>query len=196
MTAHESSVTTWLNQLQASDPEAARKLWERYFRDLLRLAHRRLQGARRGAADEEDVVLDAFDSFIRAVQARRFPQLHDRHNLWVLLLQLTARRADELRRHERAQKRGGSRQLESVSALERVASPEPTPEFAAVMAEEYESLLDLLDDDELQRIAVWRMEGYTNAEIAARIGRVESTVERRLRLIRRMWEKELGENRR
>jgi len=34
------------------------------------------------------------------------------------------------------------------------------------------------------------MEGYTNAEIAARLGCVETTVERRLKSIRRIWKHE------
>jgi hypothetical protein len=42
--------------------------------------------ARRRAADEEDVVQDAFHSFFRGVSAGRFPQLNDRDNLWRLLV--------------------------------------------------------------------------------------------------------------
>jgi DNA-directed RNA polymerase specialized sigma24 family protein len=36
------------------------------------------------------------------------------------------------------------------------------------------------------------VEGYTTAEIAARLGRAPATVERKLRLIRDAWEKEVG----
>ncbi len=36
------------------------------------------------------------------------------------------------------------------------------------------------------------MEGYTNEEIASWLGCALSTVERRLRVIRRRWEKELA----
>jgi DNA-directed RNA polymerase specialized sigma24 family protein len=42
----------------------------------------------------------------------------------------------------------------------------------------------------LQAIAVWKMEGYVVGEIAARLGCALSTVERRLRLIRQIWESE------
>jgi DNA-directed RNA polymerase specialized sigma24 family protein len=51
-------------------------------------------------------------------------------------------------------------------------------------------LLESLGDAVLRSIAVWKMEGYTNAEIAARLGCVEVTVERRLRLIRDTWARE------
>jgi DNA-binding NarL/FixJ family response regulator len=47
-----------------------------------------------------------------------------------------------------------------------------------------------LGNEELRSIAVWKMEGYSNPEIAARLGRAVATVERRLRLIRKRWEGE------
>jgi IS30 family transposase len=50
--------------------------------------------------------------------------------------------------------------------------------------------LSLLHDAELRSIAVWKMEGYTNAEIAEKLGYVTVTIQRRLRLIRSLWEKE------
>ena len=60
------------------------------------------------------------------------------------------------------------------------------------MADSCCRLLDTLGRPELRQIAVWKMEGYTNAEVAAKLGCVVETVERRLRLIRSVWQKELG----
>ena len=65
---------------------------------------------------------------------------------------------------------------------------EPTPEFAAQVAEEYERLLNFLDDDQ-RAIAVAKLEGLTNPEIAARLDRSLRTVERKLQLIRGIWER-------
>jgi DNA-directed RNA polymerase specialized sigma24 family protein len=190
------SVTFWLRQLEAGDPAAAQPLWERYFAQLVRLASVRLHGARRGMADEEDAALSAFDSFCRGAAAGRFPQLIDRNNLWSLLVTLTARKAIDLANHEGRLKRrgrGGSPppgDAEGERGLEQVAGREPTPAFAAQVAEEYRRLLEQLDDGELRDIAVWKMEGDSNAEIARKLGCAEVTVERRLRLIRKHWGKE------
>jgi DNA-directed RNA polymerase specialized sigma24 family protein len=199
--ADTETVTCWLQQLQAGDPAAAQPLWERYFARLVRLARSRLDGARRRVADEEDVALSAFDSFCRGAAQGRFPQLHDRNNLWGLLVTLTERKAVRQIEHEGRQKRGGGRvggdsalpgSAEAARGLEQVAGPEPTPAFAAQVAEQFRRLLDRLGDDELRAIALWKMEGYTNAEIAARLGCAAPTVERRLRLIRKSWEKEVA----
>ena len=49
--------------------------------------------------------------------------------------------------------------------MARAVGSEPTPEAATVMAEEYRRLLDALDDPTLKKVAVWRMEGYTEDAI-------------------------------
>jgi RNA polymerase sigma factor (sigma-70 family) len=195
------SVTHWLHQL-GDGGGAAQALWERYFDRLVRLARRKLRDAPRRAADEEDVALSAFDSFCWGAAQGRFPRLNDRDNLWALLVRITERKASDLARHERRQKRGGGKVVSDVeppgpadsSAAEgsvgRAAGREPTPAFAALVAEECRRLLDRLGDGELRRIAIWKMEGYTNAEIAARVDLSEPTVERRLRRVRRLWEQE------
>ena len=76
------------------------------------------------------------------------------------------------------------------AALEQIEGPEPTPAFAAQVAEEYGRLLERLDSPELRSVAMHKVEGYANEEIAARLGCGLRTVERRLRLIRGIWEQE------
>ena len=64
----------------------------------------------------------------------------------------------------------GSDDFDEDDVLARAVGSEPTPEAAAVMAEEYRRLLDALADETLKKVAVWRMEGYTEDSIAARLG--------------------------
>ena len=197
----EGSVSHWIGQLKAGDRAAAQQLWERYYRRLVGLARRRLQGQPRRAADEEDVALSAFDSFCRGTENGRFPQLHDRDNLWRLLVTVTARKAFDLVRDEHRRKRGGGAVLDEAALrrpgaaadaeLEQVVGREPTPEFAAQVAEECQRLLAELGDAKLQSIALWKMEGDTTKEIAARLRCAPSTVERKLRRIRSVWAKEV-----
>src|SRR5215204_5681097 len=120
----DASVTQWIDRLKAGEPDAAQKLWERYFRRLVGLARKKLRATPRRAADEEDVVLSAFDSFCRGAAQGRFAQLHDRFDLWQLLVLLTARKASDLAQHERRQKRGGG------AVLDEAALPGPTDSFA------------------------------------------------------------------
>jgi DNA-directed RNA polymerase specialized sigma24 family protein len=194
----EGSVSRWVEQLKGGDAAAAQKLWERYFRRLVALARTKLQGAARRVADEEDVALSAFDTFCRNAERGRFPQLQDRDSLWRLLVALTARKAAHLVRDAGRQKRGGGKAPEPLAGgdeetgVDQLLSREPTPEFAAQVADEYQRLLRLLGDAELESVALWKMEGYTNEEIAARLGYAPRSIKRKLQLIRSLWGEENG----
>jgi DNA-directed RNA polymerase specialized sigma24 family protein len=197
------SVTGWLGNLRGGDLAAAQPLWERYFARLVTVARGKLKRMRRGtaAADEEDAALSAFNSFCAGAARGKFPQLADRDDLWRLLVVITARKAMAQARRQERKKRGGGRVVDevdlfakefagdfgSLAGLERIAAEGPSPEFAAMMAEECQRLLDALDDDELRKVAISRMEGYNNDEIADQLGCARRTVARRLDLIRQTW---------
>jgi DNA-directed RNA polymerase specialized sigma24 family protein len=197
----EESVTHWLGLLRAGDRAAAQPLWERYFRLLVMRARAKLGTAPRRAADEEDVALSAFHSFCRAAEQGRFPRLDDRHDLWRLLMVITARKAAHQVRDERRARRGGGQVKaeadlahdnaeDGEAALAALAGAEPTPEFAAQVAEECRRLLDKLGAEELRSIALWQMEGYTIEEIAAKLSVAPRTVARKLVVIRGHWSEE------
>ena len=106
------------------------------------------------------------------------------------------RKADELARRERRQKRGGARVAreaaltDSGPGLAQIAGCEPTPAFAALIADELGRLLDGLGDETLRRVAHLRLEGYSNEEVAQRLGCTLRSVERKLERIRKTWERE------
>lgn len=187
------SVTVWLNHFKAGGDrdEAISRLWGRYFTQLVTRARERLRQRSR-AVEGEDVALSAFDSFVRAAEAGRFPRLEDRNDLWQILLLLTARKAANVVRNEGRLKKGGGGLIvgfEGESDLDgrRQMAVDPDPAEAVVLAEEAEQLLQALGNDELRRVAVWAFEGYSNEEIAAKMGKSVATAERKLRRIREIW---------
>jgi DNA-directed RNA polymerase specialized sigma24 family protein len=190
--ADDPSITFWIDKLKAGDQKAAQPLWNRYFQHLVRLAYQRLRGSARAAADEEDVALSAFRSFCAAAEQGRFPVLSDRDDLWKLLVVITERKSLNLVRDQARLKRGGGLTAEDSPILANLVGGEPTPLFAAQMAEECQQLFDHLEDDILSKIAIDKMEGFTNQDIAARHGLALRTVERKLGLIRRIWEQQLS----
>jgi RNA polymerase sigma factor (sigma-70 family) len=72
-------------------------------------------------------------------------------------------------------------------ALEQMDAAGPSPAEAAVLNEALERRLEALADPELRQIALWRLEGYTNREIADRLDCTERSIERRLERIRSKW---------
>lgn len=193
------SVTQLIADLKDGDDDAAqRELWQRYFRRLMALAKAKIGDSPRGASDEEDVVLSAFESLFRGVTEQKFPDLNDRGNLWSLLAKITARKAINQRNWHMARKRGGDLgrgaglpiagggDSSSFAGIELVDS-EVGPEFLVAMQEECNRLMETLPDERLRQIARRKLEGYTNAEIAEELGVVERTVERKLGVIRASW---------
>ena len=197
-TGPDESPTIWVEQLRSGHPDAAQKLWQSYFERLVRLARQRVQGRVRRVSDEEDIALSAFNSFCQGIEAGRFPKITDREDLWRLLVTITLHKVLHLVRDQGRQKRGGPLNLieateqsgQERAAVDQIVGREPSPEFVTQLVEEWDRLLARLDDPTLTDVAVCRMEGYTNGEIARRLNVTERTIERKLRLIRAVWEEE------
>jgi DNA-directed RNA polymerase specialized sigma24 family protein len=200
MSSH-GSVSQWIDEIKIGDDAAAQKLWEAYFQKLVGLARNRLGKTPRRAADEEDVALSAFNSFFQGVARGRFPQLNDRTDLWRVLVRITACKTVDQINHDRRRKRRptGAAQVQGESAFEalggeggiaQVIGDEPTPAFAAQVAEEYRRRLNSLDNPDYRQVVEWKMEGYSNDEIADKLGCVVRSVKRKLQLIRSVWKSE------
>src|SRR5262249_57444730 len=85
---------------------------------------------------------------------------------------------------------GGTAEAAEALALDEIIGAEPTPEFAVSLAEHFQALLARLPGERLRQIARLRLEEYSAAEIAQRLGCAERTVNRKLVLIRSCWENE------
>jgi DNA-directed RNA polymerase specialized sigma24 family protein len=195
------SITHWLTQLKTGDAEAVQPLWEHYFGALVALARKKLCALRqpRTDIDEEDVALSAFRSFCSGVGGGRFPRLGDREDLWRILVHITAWKALDLRERRSARKRGGGRVAleadlrprrdgDETAVLDRIIGTEPSPEFAAQVAEEFQRRIEDLGDPVLQRIALMKLACHTHEEIATALGCSLRTVTLRLEYIRKLWE--------
>lgn len=197
------SVAPQIAGLKANDAVAVQDLWARYYSGLVRFSRRRLAGAQRRECDEEDIALSAFKSVCRRAARGDFQRLENEEDLWQLLSLVAARKACNERKRQTRLRRGGGR-VRGDSALARSPSRSGEPGFDGLPAsparpedllaerEAYERRLQSLGDDLLRTIAVARAEGFSNAEIAARLRVAERTVERKVRLIRERLAAESG----
>ena len=200
MLSGDAAVTEWLRRLEVGHDLAAQRLWDVFFERLVRLAQERMRTNDRRVADAEDIALSAFASFCRGVENQRFPELSDRQGLWRLLVSITIHKLLHLQRDQNRLKRGGGfRAVEAIegddrTAVDQLISREPTPEFASQVAEQHDRWMRALNSEELTRLAEWKLEGFTNDEIAAKSGRTTRTVERKLNLIRKILVHELSQD--
>lgn len=200
------SVTECLERVKQGESFAQLQIFERYCSALTALANGRLH---RGhvVADAEDVVSQVFYDFLMGATEGRFRKLEDRRDLWQLLLALTRRRMISQRRYDCAQKRSNPSAephlpttMSADSAIERasvrphegtmqqsVVDLQPNPALATQLQEEFVVRLQQLDGDKLRSIAVQKLAGYSNQEIADKMDCSLRSVERKLSLIRRRW---------
>lgn len=185
------SVTGWFHALKNGDQHAAAQLWNRYFERVVKLAKHRL--ARDAAYDEEDLAASVFGALYKAAADGRYETLADRDELWALLLVLSQRKIIDRARRLTAKRRSGPQAGSSPPVpVEELYSQEQTPELSAAVKDECRHLLELLNDGTLQDIALLKLDGHTIPEIAGQLSLGERTISRKLLLIRKTWEEELG----
>jgi DNA-directed RNA polymerase specialized sigma24 family protein len=195
---HSDEPDNWIADLQTGDCEALEAVWQQYYPKLLRVIRRRLGTLQLRGADEEDIALSAVNSLYAGLTEGRFPTLQDRHDLWKILLTIAYRKTNTYRDHYFAKKRGGGKQRgESVfddpdlptdaRGIEQISAREPSPEFLAAVTDTLQSLLAQLTEPLLTEVVRYKMNGYTNDEIAVELGFTTRTVERKLERIRALW---------
>jgi DNA-directed RNA polymerase specialized sigma24 family protein len=154
------------------------------------LARKTLAGRPQRVADADDAVQSAFASFCLRVQAGEY-DVGNRTDLWNLLGVITANKARMQARREAAAKRGGGRVVGEDALARPDGSPLPLDEAAILPPTDFdfhcEELLSQLEP-ELRELAILRLLGYRNREIAEMHDCAERTVERKLNLIRLRWQ--------
>ena len=182
------SITRLIRAVQDGSNSAIRPLLAAYFDRLVQLARKRLQNMPGLGGYDEDLALRSFHSVYERLRDPSRPlELAGRDDLWRLLATRTISRAIDLIRQHHPEE--VSRDQDFTQLLTR----EPTPLEAAEMADECRRLLECLPEPELRLIALLKVEGYTNEEIASQLDCVPRTIERKMSRIRLLWKHELKE---
>jgi DNA-directed RNA polymerase specialized sigma24 family protein len=185
------TITQCMRDLEDSDrprrDDAARELWEYFFADLTCYARRRLRAmhAPTGVADEEDAAERAFTKVCRAMEAGRL-KLGHRVDLHRVLRSATGR--EVLNLLHRARRSAGTTSDEFI--LSQIPTTALPPELLLLALDACQRLLGLLEGGTLRRVALWKLAGWTNEAIRAKLGCSLATVERALARIRETWKRE------
>jgi DNA-directed RNA polymerase specialized sigma24 family protein len=200
-----ASVTAFMRGESVDRTAAERSLFDTFFDSLVRFARKKLKGKPRcvGVGDEEDAALSAIHAVCRQAGEDQFKDLKDRDSLTNLLRKITRDKVSDMVKAQQAKKRGGGKvrgesfwqgTLDSngdEGGIARCPDNRLPPDLEASIKEESQRLLAALGDNLLQ-VALWKLEGLTNAEIATELDKSERTIERQLTQIRSIWSQEVG----
>ena len=181
-----------LQLIRVGDDAAAAELWRRCFPKLLAIARRSLHSLPHRQEDAEDAAQSAMISFWKKLRRDDESSELDRNSMWKLLVTIAVRKTRGQLRREGARKRGAGAVLNESELMTEFSGRRTLDDvLGAVSVGDFdvacEEWLDKLDDD-LRPVAVLRVLGHSNQEIAACLKCTERTVERKLRLIRDIWE--------
>ena len=201
----DSPITLWLRSLQAGDPNSAEDLFQHFCSRLQSLISHQIPASVRATYDADDVAVSAFHSLFMGIREQRY-RFDNRMDFWRLLLTIAERKIAKRIRFETQEKRDIRRllpnsvfksppsgpQQNAQGGVNSLPSCEPTPAFAAEVAEACENLLGALPDDSCRTIALLMLENYTAEDVAKKLGCTRRTVQRKLLVIRRTWQDSSG----
>lgn len=193
MSENQNSVTLMLAQLKGGDELAAQLIWDRFFERVRKLAKKKLGTISKRTLDEEDIALSAINVLCTGAKDGRFAKLEDRDDLWQILCMITSRKAATAWRKQMSKKEvgesiiGGGKGSGVQMGLEHIASAKPDDAYLNTLTQTSHELLEGLDE-RLKEVAMLKLQGYKNQEIADKIGRSIKSVERYLATIRDEWE--------
>jgi len=192
------SLTLCIHLLRSPDScqrnEAARIIWERFSSPLQSLVRRHLDSRIRRREDEEDI-LQSMYACLCAGQLEGKTAPASREELWKLMARITMCKVVNTAHRHRAARRDVRRErgdppdtgregsLFPRWMLEHIARAAPSPEEKLIVLDELDRLLQGLTE-ELRQIVLWKLDGFTNAEISCMIGRTPRCVELKMQLIR------------
>jgi DNA-directed RNA polymerase specialized sigma24 family protein len=191
--AGHETVSDWIAQLKLGDQQAAYRLWKRFFGQLRAIARAKLGAFPRAGRDDEDLALSALNALFLGAKSGQFEQFETREDFWQLALVILSRKASNLRRAIRARREIVVTDLMSSCGMEdkstimeyavQALSTETGIESLGIHCEELLASVD----DRLRRVALLKLAGLSNEEIAASVDRSVKSVERYLQQIREAW---------
>jgi RNA polymerase sigma-70 factor (ECF subfamily) len=159
-----------VGRLAAGDKEAIAELYDRHAARVFALARRIL----RSDSDAEDVVQDVFSQVWRT--ARRYDTARGTVAGWLLVIART--RAIDRLRARRIRPEGADTPLETIAAAT-VAPPDQM--VSDEQADRVRRALARLPDDQRLALELAYFEGFTQSEIADRLGTPLGTIKTRIR---------------
>jgi DNA-directed RNA polymerase specialized sigma24 family protein len=177
------SVSTAIDLASLGDERAVELLWDHFFTNLQRLGKQKQRSFPCQWADEEDLALSVFHLVVgRGLAAGRFPEATDRKRLWWLLSVCLRNKAIS---YWRKSTKRGKHQFQAVDG-QQPDRESPPAEADDGFRGEFRELLRCLSngEDDLEQIALLKLAGHTQEQIAEELDLGLRTVQRKFQRIR------------
>ena len=170
------SLSEKLERWRAGDQAAATEIYTLYEQRVRRLAERKLGPRLQSRIDPDDVMLSVLNTVLKRIRHGQY-SVDPSGSLWNLLRVVTHNKIRKQAEFHGAGKRdvGVEVDFDADGLLPDIAPRGPTPEEAAILADELENIRKLLKPEDFE-IFELQFQGYSHVQIAQRLGCARQTV--------------------
>jgi len=187
-----------------NDPAFVERLWHDFYPRMKLAVRNRVRSIRRPVANESEIALSAFNSFIVNVREGKFPDIEDQDHTWRLLKLFALRKTSDTFKRLRALKRGGqevilgqadfSNESGVYKGINAAADQGGSPAAPVEVADLLNTMLQQLPDDRHRDVILLKLQGASVVTIAECMETTTRTVQRLLKKIEESWKSELLED--
>lgn len=181
-----------VDRCRDGDQNAARQLFDHYVNRLLPLARLRLSQRLASRVDPEDIVQSVFRTFFKRLKAGEF-HIQEADDLCKLLVRITMHKTLRQVAFHKAGKRNFAMETgqgnESQDQMLQLLGRDPGPDVTVTFLNQLEHFLGRLQPME-RDILELRMQGFTNEEIAEKLGIYDRKIRRVIERVRALAEQE------
>lgn len=176
----DESLQEMLQRWRSGDQAAATNIYRRYEQRLLRLAERKIGPRLRSRVEPDDIMLSVLDTVLKRIAKGQY-SVDPSGSVWSLLRTITDNKIRKHAEYHGAGKRdiGAEVDVQPDELLSEAVSREPTPDEAALLADELEKIHASLKPSDFQVFEL-DFQGYSASEIAAKVDCSRWTVRRTL----------------
>jgi DNA-directed RNA polymerase specialized sigma24 family protein len=192
--AGSGSVSGWIELIRLGNTVAIEPLLERYFQRLVSFSDRKLRSGIRTSDDGEDIALQVIESVFRKIGRGSYPKLSDRNDLWLVLMVAAQRRVIDKQRKVLRWERHFAPVRTLTDLMEvlnddlgEYLSKDDGQRRACEMIDLWDHMLSKLKDPSHREIAMLKLDGYSNRDIAIELKMTPKRVDRAVESILERW---------
>jgi RNA polymerase sigma-70 factor, ECF subfamily len=187
--ADEASLHELLDRWRQGDQAAATAIYSRYEQRLIELAERKIGRQLQRRVGPESIALTVLDTVLKRLATGAYYVDPDQ-SLWNLLQVVAGNKISGLAKYHHAGQRDVDKEVlpQQTDSSDGREPPgisvirEPPPEEAAILADELEKIRTRLKPDDFEIVQL-QFQGYSNPEIAERLGCARQTVRYKVKRI-------------
>ncbi len=182
----EPEITACLLRVRSGSTDAFVILFNFYIQRLRGYVVGRLSDRDRGEGIEDDLSVETMYCLWFDLSGGRFSKVNNRDELWYAIMRIAKSRMIDRHRYLSRIRRAAIKTI-SLSSLV-IGSKTQSEIDQFIIYDAWKLFTESLEDQQLKELVRMKMDGLSSDVVAEQLGLVPRTVQRKLKIIRELWE--------